>query len=104
MDTMTEHQIKGCQTLAEVEGLEQIIPGDVTYFRNKERERRNRNYLHDWNDLHRVWDIIFSKVIDMKPIRQPLYGKLLGMSFHESKEQTFNALVEAAEWIKQQEK
>lgn len=105
---MTEHQIKGCQILAEVEGWE-LDQTSTDYCRQNVFRRGDNwkyyydfyNYLHDWNDLHRVWGIVFDKI---RIRREDLCREITESLCDNDKEQTFNALVEAAEWIKQQEK
>lgn len=100
---MTEHQIKGCQTLAEVEGV-QWKKGTRVYL-NKSGNLVTVDYLHNWNDLHRVYEIISAKIMkEYKAAPYNVMGLVISKLIFSDKEQTFNALVEAAEWIKQQDK
>lgn len=105
---MTEHQIKGCQTLAEVEGWELDQPSTDYCRQNVFRRGDNwkyyydfYNYLHDWNDLHRVAEIIFNHPVKHWCGRQSAKKAFLMSVSNFSKESAFIELVEAAEWIKQ---
>jgi hypothetical protein len=67
-----------------------------------------RNYFHDWNDLLRVAQILFSTSFpfnseELDEIRIHEIQFWVSITIY-SKELAFNDLVEAAKWIKQQEK
>lgn len=104
---MTENQIKGCQLLAEVEGLRMYQV--ETPFGLKWMVNRNSGacgcYLTDWNDLHRVATLIEPKIARETGSDWVNYMIALSDAFQShDKLKTFNALVEAAEWIKQNQK
>lgn len=94
---MTEHQIKGCQLLAEVEGLKPTL--NIECFEDNNGNSHFRNYIEDWNSLHSTW----TKIRDYEEL-PTVFIKAINYCFLYDKEVAFNALVEAAKWIKEQGK
>ncbi len=97
---LTEHQIKGSKLLADVEGFKWELLSNSGLMDNFRGEIRN--YLNDWNDLHRCWQVFRDKDIAMH--RYPSFMHIEYGFITNDKELVFSALVEAAKWIKQQEK
>lgn len=94
---MTPEQEEGCRLLAEMEGFDDVVverSGDTWIWAGL--EGFYRKYLSDWNDLHRVYDKLYTKNLSSKEV-----SILMKVSFDKSKEEIFVILVEAAKWIKQ---
>jgi hypothetical protein len=107
---MNEHQIEGSKLLAEVEGYgTEIRDGELLI--DHYGIDQDIDYLNDWNDLMRVAHKIEKHgfIIEISlclgktcQIFKP--GTRFTYESNDAKLSVFMCLVEAAEWIKQQEK